>query len=147
MAKASEFNYFIENKARELLNAIEPDSKTAECCDGIFADGRTLEVKNFSGAKPSLGTGSLEGFNNVRKAVEAYCKADVYCFYLGSNKEYDENKMLVLNREKAVEWLMLRVTFDRDSTANGGRKKMRVNKCGRTSRGDEAFIRAGYTIY
>lgn len=133
--------YSCEVIARAHYGMEEPASKTAHCCDGVRSDGKTLEVKTLFNGRASLGGAYvLQATKNIREAVESYCKADFYAFFL------EEANPLYMERQEAIEWLLARVVLDRMSSKRGGHYKLKIGRNPRTERQNQKFLLAGFAL-
>lgn len=133
--------YTCEEIARAHFGMSEPASKTAHCLDGVRSDGKTLEVKTLFSSRPSLGGAYvLKATKVIREAIESYCTADFYAFFL------TEDNPLYMERQEAVEWLLERVVLDRMASARGGHYKLKIGRNPRTEKQNIRFAEAGFIL-
>ena len=133
--------YACEEIARQMLNMKAPTNCNAHCMDGYNDKGETLEVKCLFNSRPSLGGKYvLENTTNIKTAIEAYCTATFYVFFI------EENKPLIMDKQTAVEWLVKHVVLDKMSSKRGGHYKLKIAKNERTQKQTQEIIAAGFTL-
>lgn len=139
--KINSICYTCEEIAREMLGMKEPENKNAHCMDGYNDKGETLEVKCLFNSRPSLGGKYvLENTTSIKTAIETYCTATFYAFFL------EENKPLIMDKQTAIEWLVKHVVLDKMSSKRGGHYKLKIAKNERSEKQTQKIIAAGFTL-
>ena len=139
--KINSICYTCEEIARRMLNMQEPENKNAHCMDGYNEKGETLEVKCLFNSRPSLGGKYvLENTTDIKTAIENYCVATFYAFFI------EPEKPLIMDKTEAVAWLINHVVLDKMSSKRGGHYKLKIAKNERSEKQTQKIIAAGFTL-